>query len=461
MNGYTIEQKTTILVVVITAFVTTFSGSALNLAIPNMCKEFDVSASTLGWIVTGYMLVLAAFAVPFGRLADITRKKSVFVPGLMTFSIASFASAFVWNFAAMLVCRVVTAIGGAMIFSTSTAILVSAFPGSDRGKVLGFAVASTYIGLSTGPVVGGLMNHYFGWRSIFMLAFLVGMIIFLIALIKLPAGEKNRYKMSLDMPGNILYIAMVLAIMYGFTTIADSKAAVGLIAAGAALLFLFIRHELKAENPVIKMELFTRNLNYSFSNIAALLNYGASGAIGYLLSVFLQVVKGYSSQTAGFIMISQPVFMALLSPYAGKLSDRISPYKLASIGMGLCAIGIAFFIFINISYPLWLIMLALIITGVGFALFSSPNSNAIMSSVESKDYGIASSLQATMRSLGHTSSMAVVTVTVSIYMGNSSFTSTAPGVIVKTMSTSFLIFFIMCAVGIFFSAKRKKGGSSV
>jgi len=461
MKGYTVDQKATIFVVVITAFVATFSGSALNLAIPAMCRDFNVSASVLGWLVTSYILTLAALSAPFGRLADITRKKLVYVPGLLIFSLSSLASAFVWDFTAMLFLRVMCAVGGAMIFSTSTAILVSAFPGSERGKVLGYSVASTYIGLSAGPVFGGLLNHYLGWHSIFAASFLISIIVFFIALYKLPKGEKSQYDLKFDFPGSVLYVTLITAIMYGFAVIAESKLAPGFIAGGAVLVVVFIRHESKIENPVIKIELFTKNLNYSFSNIAALLNYGASGAIGYWLSIFLQVVKGYSSQFAGIILISQPVFMALLSPYAGRLSDRISPYKLASIGMGLCAAGISFFIFINVNYPIWLIMLALVITGVGFALFSSPNTNAVMSSVEPKDYGLVSSILATVRSLGHTSSMAVVTLIVSLYMGDSTFTSVTPGLLVNTMSTSFKIFFVMCAVGVFFSAKRKKGGSGV
>jgi len=461
MKVYSVEQKATILVVTITSFVATFSGSALNLAIPAMCKEFNVSASTLGWIVTGYALTLAVLSVPFGRLADITKKKHVFVPGLLIFSLFSLASAFVRSFFAIILTRIITAVGGAMIFSTSTAILVSAFPGSERGRVLGFSVASTYIGLSAGPVIGGFMNHHLGWRSIFVLAFLISGIVFFIALGKLPKGEKSQYTLSFDIPGNIIYIAMITSIMFGFAIAAESKASLAFIAGGIVLLLIFIVHELKVENPVIKIRLFAENLNYSFSNIAALLNYGASGATGYLLSIFLQVARGYSSQAAGMVLISQPIIMAALSPFAGKLSDKISPYKLASAGMGLCAAGLVFFIFLNVNYPLWLIMLALVITGVGFALFSSPNTNAVMSSVEAKDYGVASSMLATMRSLGHTSSMAIVTLVVSLYLGKSSYTAVAPGMLAETMRASFIIFLIMCVIGVFFSAKRKKGESGV
>ena len=458
MKKYTGEQKATIFVIAITSFIATFMGSAMNLSIPAMGAEFRVSASTIGWVITVYMLTVAVFSVPFGRLADMTRKKLIYLPGLLMFSMTSLLSAFAWNFNVLIVLRVLQGISGSMIFSTGTAILISAFPGSERGRVLGYSTAATYIGLSVGPVAGGFLNHYLGWRSIFVLTCIISGIVFLIALKMLPKGEKSPHKPSFDILGNVLYITMITAIMYGFTEMAASKFAVALIAAGFLLAFCFVKHELRNENPVIQVRLFTGNIAYTFSNLAALLNYGATFAIGYLLSIYFQVVMGYSSQTAGLILISQPVVMAFLSPYAGRLSDRVSPYILASIGMGLCATGVAFFIFIDAGYPLWQIIVALIITGTGFGLFSSPNTNAVMACVEAKDYGVAASILATMRSLGHTSSMAIVTLIVSMYMGSSALADAKPKLLIETIHTSFIVFFVICVIGVFISAKRKRDG---
>jgi len=462
MSKHSTEQKATIFVVFITSFITTFTGSALNLSIPSMSREFDVPASMIGWVVTSYMLTLAALSVPFGRLADITRKKRVFITGIMVFSLALLASAFVGDFTVMILCRVLTGIGGAMIVSTNTAILISAFPGGERGGVLGFSVASTYMGLSSGPVAGGLLNHYFGWRSIFIAAFAVSGTVFATALKTLPAGDKNKEKQSFDILGNILYILMIIMIMYGFTEVVNSKIAIALIAAGIIVAVCFVRYELKASNPIIQVRLFSGNISYAFSNLATLLNYGATSALSYLLSIYLQVIMKYTSQRAGLIMITQPIFMAGLSPFAGRLSDRVSPFLLSSLGMGFCAAGVTFFIFIGTDYPLWLIMLALVITGIGFALFSSPNTNAVMSCVEAKDYSVASSILATMRSMGNVTSMSLVTLVVSMYLGRSSLANAAPEILLKTIHTSFAIFLAICVIGIFISAKRKKpGGKSV
>ena len=454
---YEKEQRTTIFVVITTAFITTFTGSALNLSIPDMGHHFNVSASFVGWLVTAYMLTVAALSVPFGRIADLTCRKRILVIGILIFSLSSTASVFGISMWMLISLRILQGLGGAMIFSTNTAVLISAFPGKDRGKVLGYSIASTYVGLSAGPVIGGFLNHNFGWRSIFALTAVIGFVVLIIAWSKLPKDSCESKGADYDILGNLLYIGMIVLTMYGLSDFKMELLPIALVACGLLLGVFFVRHELKIKNPVVQVRIFKSNLAYSFSNLAALLNYGATFAIGYLMSIYLQVVMGYSSQAAGFILIAQPALMAILSPYTGRLSDRISPFKLASFGMGLCAAGVLIFAFVGMNTPLWVIIGALVITGIGFAFFSSPNTNAVMACVEAKDYGVASSILATMRSIGHTSSMVIVTVIVSRYMGSQALSDAQPELLIRTMHTAFLIFAGICAAGVFISLKRKSG----
>lgn len=450
-------QLSTIIVAVVTAFIIPFNGSALNLSIPAMGSEFHVSAASVGWIVTGYLIAAAVLSVPFGRIADLTGRKRVLVTGILSLAICSGAAAFTGSMAVLMLLRVLQGVAAAMIFSTNTALLISAFPPDKRGKVLGYSIGATYTGLSAGPVIGGIMNHYLGWRSIFVLTFAVSAAACIIALKKLPAGKVDKSGQSMDILGNILYISMLTLIMFGLSSVSGRPYAKYLIIAGFILFILFIKHELKAGSPIVEVRLFAHNIGYSFSNLAALMNYGATFALGYLLSIYLQVVKGFDSQISGMILIAQPLMQAILSPYCGRLSDRVSPFKLASFGMGLCALGLLSFIFISENYPLWLIIANLIFVGVGFAFFSSPNTNAVMACVEQKDYSVASSILATMRSIGHSVSMAVVTVIVAWQIGNVTLADAEPDVLVKTMHISFIIFTCVCAAGIFISLKRKPG----
>lgn len=449
------QQRAIITVVIITAFITTFTGSALNLSVPDIGDQFGVSAGTVGWLITGYTLAVAAFSVPLGRLADITCRKTVLVAGIVIFVVCCAAAVFSVSMVMLLAVRIIQGIGASMIFSTNTAVLISAFPGERRGRVLGYSLASTYVGLSAGPVIGGFLNYNFGWKSIFMLTGLLGAIAFFAAIFKLPGEKSENRGKSPDMSGNILYVIFIVMMMYGLSEIGKGMIYVLITAVGVILGILFIIHESRSEDPIVNVTLFRENKGYAFSNISAMLNYGATFAISYLISIYLQVVMGYSSQTAGLIMIFQPIIMAVLSPVMGRFSDRISPFKMSSVGMAFCAAGTFIFIFIGRETQLFVIIMALVITGLGFSLFSSPNTNAVMSCVDKAEYGVASSILATMRSIGHTLSMVIVTITVTMLIEDMPLADAPAEVLIKVIRISFIVFTLICTAGVFISLKRK------
>ena len=454
-KNYTPQQKTTLFVSVVTAFITTFMGSALNLSVPDIERDFDISAADVGWIVTIYMLTCAALAVPFGSIADIFKKKKILWMGILIFGLSSFAAVFSYNMMMLLMFRLGQGIGASMIFSTNIAILVGAFEPSMRGRVLGYSTSATYVGLSAGPVIGGVLNHNFGWRAVFIAAAAVSAVAFYGALKKLPEEKENGKNHKFDIKGNLLYIASIVAMMYGLSSINSSKYSIMILIVGIILLVVFIRTELRLSNPVMDIRLFKSNTAYAFSNFAALLNYGATFAISYLISIYLQVIAEYDSQTAGVILITSPVIMAVLSPLMGRLSDKHSPYIMSSAGMGLCAAALVLFAFLPADAGVTRVIGILTISGLGFALFTSPNTNAVMTSVEKDSYGIASSILATMRSIGHTTSMAIVTAVAGVKMGDERLTDANPAIIMDTIHMCFYIFTGLCIAGIFIALKRK------
>ena len=454
-------RRAVITVVVITAFITTFTGSALNLSIPDIGSQFGASAGRMGWLVSGYTLSVAAFSVPFGRLADITSRRNVLIAGIALFVACCIAALLSGSMAMLLISRVMQGVGAAMIFSTNTAVLISAFPGEQRGRALGYSLASTYVGLSAGPVIGGALNHNFGWRSIFVFIGILGVVALAAALMKLPAEKRTEPhapgagRRSFDAAGNVIYMISIFLLMYGLSETGNGAVYIAVAAAGAAAGIIFVSHEMKSADPVVDIRLFRENKGYAFSNLSAMLNYGATFAISYLISIYLQVVMGYSSQTAGLIMIFQPLIMALLSPVAGRLSDRFSPFRMSSLGMALCAAGTFMFIFTGLQTHLVFIIAALVVTGLGFAMFSSPNTNAVMSCVEKEDYGVASSILATMRSIGHTFSMVIVTITVTVLASDMALADVPADVLIKVIRVSFIVFTAICIAGVFISLKRE------
>ncbi|MFR9143328.1 MAG: MFS transporter, partial [Lentihominibacter sp.] len=290
---------------------------------------------------------------------------------------------------------------------------------------------------------------------IFMLTGLLGAIAFFAAIFKLPGEKSENRGKSPDMSGNILYVIFIVMMMYGLSEIGKGMIYVLITAVGVILGILFIIHESRSEDPIVNVTLFRENKGYAFSNISAMLNYGATFAISYLISIYLQVVMGYSSQTAGLIMIFQPIIMAVLSPVMGRFSDRISPFKMSSVGMAFCAAGTFIFIFIGRETQIFVIIMALVITGLGFSLFSSPNTNAVMSCVDKAEYGVASSILATMRSIGHTLSMVIVTITVTMLIEDMPLADAPAEVLIKVIRISFIVFTLICTAGVFISLKRK------
>lgn len=463
-----VSKRPLLIVVMMTAFLTTFTGSALNLSVPAISSEFHAGSVSVGWIVTGYILSSASLSVPFGRIADLYGKKRVLVAGQIVFTIFALLCSMSWNIQTIIAFRLLQGAGAAMIFSTNVAILTASFPPEMRGKMLGFSVSATYLGLSLGPVLGGILNHNFGWRSIFYVTTALAASIALLSFFRLQepdvpssvekanAPGKKSAAVRTDLPGCILYTSALACTMYGFSSFVTGTLAKLLLPAGILLLVLFLRRENRTEDPLIDPDMFRKNIVFSFSNIAALLNYGASYAVSYLLSIYLQTVAGFDSQTAGLILITSPVFQTILSPAAGRLSDRYSPFLLACAGMAISAAGIFAFIFISDRYPMPLFIAALVVIGIGFALFSSPNTNAIMSCVDRKDYGVASSVTATSRSIGHTLSMAVVTAVMAVTVGNVTLEHAPEESILFAMRISFIIFTLLSAAAIFFSSRRKQ-----
>lgn len=450
------RRKFILFVTLVTSFVTTFMGSALNLSVPFIAAEFHVSAEAVGWIISVYILTVAALSVPFGKIADITSRKRILVIGIAVFTVCSFGAAFVPSMKWMLIVRAFQGIGAAMIFSTNTPILISAFPQEQRGRVLGYSIAATYIGLSLGPVVGGILNQHFGWRSILLVTCGAGMISFAAAAFGIPKDRlPDRKREAFDLQGSAMFAVSVVFIICGLSYIIDSGWVKFLLPIGVLLLIAFVFWEKKTAAPILDVRLFYHNKVYAFSNLAALLNYSATFSIAYLLSLYLQIVKGLPSGTAGLTLIIQPAIMAILSPFAGRLSDKVAPYKPASAGMAFCAASLLIFSFLHPGSPHIQVVIGLVIAGIGFAFFSTPNTNAVMACVDKWDYGVASSVLATMRSLGQTFGMAVITVILGALLGSTPLKLVSPVELVLAMRICFRVFTVICLVGVAISMKRR------
>jgi len=446
-------KRSVLLVSAFAAFLTPFLGSAINLALPSIGKDFNATAIELGWIVSSFILSSAIFLLPFGRLADIVGRKKIFTYGISLFALSTFLIIFSWNIKSLIIFRILQGISGAMIFGTSLAIITSVFGPGERGRAMGINVTAVYTGLSSGPVVGGLLTQYLGWRSIFAFLVPIGIASLYLILKKMKPEWAEAKGEKFDWQGSLIYGVSLASFMYGFSKL-PSAAGWIFLGSGIILGLFFLLFEKKIANPVFDIRLILRNRVFAFSGIAALIHYSATSATGFFISLYLQYLKGFDARTAGLIMISQPVMMALLSPLAGKLSDKYNPGVIASYGMGLTATGLIMLCFVNETSSIYMIISLLTIMGIGFALFSSPNSNAIMSSVEKKHLGVASGVVGTMRMVGQMLSMGIAMMLLAVYIGQEAIVPTTYPGLIAGMRTGFMIFSVLCILGIFASLAR-------
>jgi EmrB/QacA subfamily drug resistance transporter len=451
----TTEKNSTLFVASVASFITPFMGSAINIALPTIGSEFSATAIAISWVATAYLLTVAIFLIPFGRLADIYGRKRIFLSGIILFAFASLLCGLAPNINLLIFFRVLQAIGSGMIFSTSVAIITSVFPPKERGRAMGIAVGSVYLGLSLGPFAGGLLTQHFGWRSIFFFVVALGLIAIFFVITKLKNEWADAKGEPFDWLGSALYAIALFFIMIGFPRLHE-LIGIGLLLIGLFFLAVFIFKELKSKYPVLDLHLFKYNITFRYSNLAALIHYSATFAVAFLLSFYLQYFKGLDPQTAGFVLVAQPIIMTVFSPWAGRLSDKIDPRIISSAGMAVSSVGLLFLAFISSETTLLNLILTLMLLGLGFALFSSPNSNSIMSSVERKHLGIASGSLGTMRMIGQMLSMGFAMMLFAYFIGQSKIESTNLPQLLNAIQIAFIIFAFLCFIGVFASLARGK-----
>ena len=451
----TAPTKIILIITTLTAFMTAFMSSSINIALPIIGIEFKASAILLSWISTAYLVSTAALLLPVGKLTDIYGRTKYFRWGIIFFTIGSLLCGLAFSTISLLIFRVIQGIGSAFIFSSSTALLVSVYPQNERGKVLGINTAAVYTGLSTGPFLGGVITYNFNWRWIFFINVLVGLVLIIATAVYLKHEWQEADKHKYDLRGASVYIISIILLMISISFFPKPAGFVLLFVSVLSFVFLY-KVETKTNDPVFNITLFKTNRTFTLSNFAALINYSATFAISFLMSFYLQSVKLLTPEQAGVILITQPVMQAIFSPIAGRLSDKTEPQYAASAGMVLLTIGLIIFCFLSKDTSYVLIVINLAMMGLGFALFSSPNVNAVMSSVEKKQYGIASSTLASMRLIGQMLSMGIVIVIFSLFIGSAKISATNQDEFLVSARTAFILFSVLCFIGIFASLGRGK-----
>lgn len=447
------NQGTALLVVSLSSFIMPLMLSSVNVAIPSIAADLHAEALLVSWISTAYLLASAVFLLPVGKLADLVGRKKIYLCGMLIVTLASFFAASAASITQLIGWRVVQGLGAAMLFATGVAMLSSIFPAEKRGAAIGITVSCVYLGLACGPLFGGWMTAHFSWRSVFLVHIPVALLVIVLAALKLQGEWRAPGRQKFDFPGACLYAICICSLMAGLSLLPRAAGLVAL-ALCALCLYAFVVYENRASDPIFELAVFRNNRVLTFSCLASLILYSSTFSLTFLLSLYLQNIRGMSPQAAGLVMILQPLVMALFSPWTGKLSDRVEPRYLTSSGMAMVSIGLGLLTALQAQTSLAYILSALFLIGLGFALFSSPNVNAIMGSVERKHLGVAAGTVSTTRVLGQMFSMAVVTLALALVMGNSPLLPENNPALLYSIRLSLFAACSLSALGIYLSFVR-------
>jgi len=389
-----------------------FDGSVVTIAIPAIASSIKLGLEAAVWIQLAYLLLLTVLLVSAGRLADLHGRKRFYTLGFIIFTVGSVLCALSMSDLQLVFFRALQGLGAAFISANSPAIVTDTFSREERGKALGINTLAVYTGLTVGPVLGGVLVQNYGWRSIFFVNVPIGTLVVALTTLKLKENTPDERGTGFDLRGAAT-LALGLAstlIVLTFGGVFGWFSAPSILLAGLSvvMLLLFLRIERLVRFPTLDLSLFTRNRLFAAANATAFLSYVAVNGVTLMMAIYLESIKGLGPEAAGLFLIAQATPMALLSPLSGWLSDRFGSRVISTLGMGIVSFGLFLFSGLNAASSGLDTVLRLVVVGVGFGLFSSPNTSAVMGSVRKEKLGVAAGTLGTMRFMGQSIGLALL-----------------------------------------------------
>ncbi len=460
------ERKVTspgavLLTVCVAQFMVPLMLTAVAVALPSIGREFNASAQQLGLVVQLYILSPAISMLTFGRLGDLVGRAKIFLIGLVLFTVLTASLGFVGSIDMLLIQRFFQGIGASMLLSGSMALVASAFPVEIRGSKVGIVSAFTYSGLSLGPVLGGFITSHLGWRYVFWLVVPFGVAACLLCVFRLRDDLRSARRETMDWPGSLIFALGVALIMLGASHLGQWKTGPLMILGGFALVLMFVFLETRTPTPLLDVSIFVRNRFFTLSCLAAMGSYAATFGLTFFMSLYLQYALGMSPRSVGFLLLIQPVAQMLASPLAGRITDRSIPARVANFGIAaICAGLISIALTVGTGAPLWILAAELVLIGTGFGVFITPNTVAILGSVVPEQYGMASGMIGTVRTLGMVVSMTTITLIFSLLMGGQPVTQATVPLFVSSMQMGLIAFAAFSCSGLIVSMARRQGKKS-
>jgi len=411
-------------------------GIVVSIALPTMTSYFGVDVAQSQWTITAYLITMTSLLLVFGKVSEYTGKVALFITGMVVFTVSSMACGLSTTLLMLIGFRVLQAIGAAMVFSISGAILFTAFPVTERGRAMGYLGATVAIGSIAGPVVGGFLAGTLGWEYIFFINVPIGVVLLVAAARYLRLDEERNAHLNLDLPGSISLVILMVTLILTLGDLADGAGPLTLPLALAFLLAtgFFIRHERHAANPLVELEIF-RDPLFSLPMLSMILYFIANFMLGVIGPFYFEGVMNLEPVQVGLVYLVMPTIMAFLSPLTGWLYDRHHSPHYATIGMAMVAGALFIAGYAVLRQDMVLILLSFAGVGIGSAFFQSPNNTDLMSALPPQKIGMASSVSATGRNLGMALGVSIATILISVFLrifGNQDAVLGAPAFVLAT-----------------------------
>ncbi len=449
------SQRIALITLVISSFALPLLLSSITVALPSVARALRMDAIQLSWVQLTFLTTSAATVLAFGRLADLVGRKRIYALGTLALLVSSVLAAGAQSAEMLLTCRVLQGASAAMIYATQLAILTSVYPPEQRGQAIGMLVSAVYFGLTCGPLLGGWLIEHFSWRAAFVAHLPLTLLVLLVGIPRIKGEWKADKPGRFDVTGALLYAGSIVCLMWGGANLPQRSGFSGLLV-GALGLVVFFRHQRQRTDPLFEVNLFYTNRVFAWSSLASLLMYATTYSTLVLVSLYLQYLKGLTPTQTGLVILAQPLMSALLSPVAGRLSDRIEPRVIATLGVVITGLGLCMLARLTPLSPLVYVTACLVTTGIGFSLFSSPNANAIMSGIDKRLYGTAGAVVATMRVLGQLCSMGLVAMAFALTMGRVEIVPANYPQLARALHLSFVLAAGLCLPAIWCSLARGK-----
>lgn len=464
--------------VAVGVFMTVMDQSALNIALPAIANHFQSTLPGVQWIVLSYILATSVLFLPVGRISDIFGRRKLFMAGLIVFVCGSLMAGLTDSYNLLIAAKILQAAGAASIQVNGMAMITGAFPDSERGKALGMYMTIIGLGSICGPILGGWLTSTFGWRWVFFLSVPVGLVamifITLLGRMQTSTGSGKEKILGFDWVGSALSSAALVTLLLSVTNSYKmgwfSPSIVFGLVSTCVLLFLFVLWEYKCHNPILDLKFF-KNRQFSIGMMARSLSFIGNSTVFFLMPFYLVQVMDLSSSKAGLLMVPSSVSMALMSPVGGWISDKIGTQAPALFGLAVSASAMFIFSNLDLNSSLWYVACGMILFGIGMGTFSSPNSSAVMSTVERNSFGAVSALLNLTRTSSNATGIAIASTIVSFKIASSGVTDTQTvgygidyiesfNLGIQTAFTTAMVFMIIAfSISIFRKESKSTGGT--